>query len=52
MKAPQEHRIRLDRLPAGTEPVLIRGLAIDPEERFGSPLDLVAAVREAPSGRQ
>jgi hypothetical protein len=51
LEAPAEHRQILDRLPAGVEQALARGLALRPEQRFGRPSELVGAIGEAFEGR-
>ncbi|MHB1327128.1 MAG: serine/threonine-protein kinase [Gemmatimonadales bacterium] len=52
LEAPADHRRQLDLLPAAAEQVLVRGLALRPEQRYPGPKqmvdDLVQAFRERP----
>ncbi len=52
LEAPAEHRRQLDLLPAAAEQVLVRGLALRPEQRYPGPKlmidELVQAFRERP----
>jgi serine/threonine protein kinase len=45
--ASPEHRAQLDRLPARMEQVLARALAMRPADRFATPGEFLAALREA-----
>jgi hypothetical protein len=46
LKAPPPHRERFAGLPGAVERALVRALAIDPDERFSTPDEFVAALRE------
>ncbi len=48
--ASPEHRDRLDRLPGRVEQVLVKALAIRPEDRFASPGEFSKALTRAASG--
>ncbi len=48
--ASPEHRARLDRLPGRVEQVLVKALAIRPEDRFASPGEFAKALTQAASG--
>jgi len=48
--ASPEHRARLDGLPGRVEQVLVKALAIRPEDRFASPGEFSKALTQAASG--
>jgi serine/threonine protein kinase len=44
LDAPANHRQRLDRLPGSVEQGLTRAMSMSPQQRFGSPMELVGAL--------
>ena len=53
VKAPPEHRRKLDGLPGGVEPTLVRAMAMDTEHRFATPNEFAAGLRKpAPDTRK
>lgn len=52
IEALPKHRERLDLLPGAMEQVLVRALALRPEDRFGSTSEFMEALHDAGSGRK
>jgi tRNA A-37 threonylcarbamoyl transferase component Bud32 len=53
VKATPEHRRKLDDLPGGVEPALVRAMAMDTDHRFATPNEFADALRKpAPDTRK